>query len=301
MAELVHFPFAFYHENSIKTNFFNKVKQILTSRAVCPEDQGHSIASHVVFKVREAADSKPRMPCPLRDFLEVLMDMATCIRPDHEWHDIFLDALEILRARPSTINGLSSKNDKRNLWSRLGGFSLEEYERNMRLNRIEGFSNLHETFDISTEATRKRNFASFMAWSAAREVERNPTSWDYHFGIADIRAGLERDLQEQAIQKPFHHLGRSTDVWIACNWLNCCADDIYERIVSGKAPPDTLKTKYGLGKLCPKHIGLVSLDRWYFWKARIAELCDDISLNDPTKTHCRRALRAMEEAELSGA
>jgi hypothetical protein len=308
--EPVQFAYKFYYdinnqlEHGVKTDFFHQTEHILSDKGTPFNEKGQLIANSIVSHVQDAATRKGS--CPLHDLLEVIVDMATCIPSGHEWHIVLINALTCLRKRPGHVDGLDNNNNNnkkdsnKSRWSRLGGFSLEQYERDMRLIRISGYSSVYDWFSVTLEAQRKRNLTSFRALNAAREFERDPGSWDHRFDIVDICTGLERDLKPQSSRRPFMHLGMDTDVWVACDWLARDARLIYRRVTSGKALPDNLKDKYALRELCPPGTGLLSIERWEFWKTRIAEILDDtkLGLNGPARSRCRTALAAMRAAEL---
>jgi hypothetical protein len=86
-------------------------------------------------------------------------------------------------------------------------------------------------------------------------------------------------------------------VWVATEWIFCCSATLLEEL---KAPNEeldkfsvqTLRGGVLYGTSSPPR----SLDRWEYWKKKLAELAksEDLGLENETKTRVHEALKIME-------
>jgi hypothetical protein len=130
-----------------------------------------------------------------------------------------------------------------------------------------------------------KNLNSFNSLLVSRGPKR-----EIHLPIWEIRSALE----EPATRGPL------TDcrVWVAAEWILNCSDALEREIKSpnGELTGDEAGAR-GTGELCDDSITPRGLQRWEFWKKRLAEILNEADTNgleEETKKHGEEALKVLE-------
>jgi len=87
-------------------------------------------------------------------------------------------------------------------------------------------------------------------------------------------------------------------VWVATEWILNCADTLENEM---KSPNEELTEDEagirGTGRLCDDSIAPRSMQRWEFWKKRLAEIAKeagDLGLQEETTKRVEKALMILE-------
>lgn len=88
-------------------------------------------------------------------------------------------------------------------------------------------------------------------------------------------------------------------LWVATEWMIKCADVVFEVVGAEGQLDEKLARPLKGGSLCA-NVAPASLERWAFWKKRLAELAADVKgleVDDSIGARITDALQRMDEVE----
>ncbi|KAF4472298.1 hypothetical protein FALBO_802 [Fusarium albosuccineum] len=226
------------------------------------------------------AQEPPREPrivdTPPWYFWPLIMGMAACIPPDHEWQDCLVQTMDILRQRDE-----SNKDEQETArFEYLEESSLAVSE---QINYCY-ISGCEETASGGAIAKWK-NFNSFIARTSTPDGPwRMLCIWEF-------RETLEEPVIKAAAME--------CKLWVTTEWIIRCAGIIFEEMnYTGEIDDDTAQS-FRMGPSCDAK-RVLSLERWEFWKKRLAELVADagkLELGSTITARISKALEAMAAVE----
>lgn len=121
------------------------------------------------------------------------------------------------------------------------------------------------------------------------------------FGIWELRTGLEEDTTKDEQGKPIPQAILEARVHVASEWMIRAGDRLWRDSLLGVWAEETASTgrSYIGGKLIPATRGL-NLERWGFWKRRLAEVRHDVR-GEEVQEAVDRALAVMTTLEKKAA
>ncbi|KAG9255540.1 uncharacterized protein F5Z01DRAFT_672852 [Emericellopsis atlantica] len=180
----------------------------------------------------------------------VWLELVSCILHGHEWHQCLALAVDFVRQDERAAGkGLTKWPDPPELSMRL----TEQWE----LKPVEGEEN------DSVGLSAWKNLNSFMSHLVSRGLVQQ-----VHLPIWEIRSALE----EPAAKGPL----MDCRVWVATEWTLHCSDTLEKEMKSTneELTEDEAGIR-GTGQLCDDSITPRSLQRWEFWKERLAEIATE--------------------------
>ncbi|KAI5464096.1 hypothetical protein BGZ63DRAFT_376899 [Mariannaea sp. PMI_226] len=202
----------------------------------------------------------------------VWLQVVSDIPHGHEWHQCIALAVDLVR-QDERVAGKGLTN-----WPELPELSMSLTEQ-WELKPFESDEN-----DLDGLSTWK-NLNSFMSHLVSRGLEQQ-----VYLPIWEIRSALE----EPTVKGPL----MDCRVWVATEWiLNCSVTLKKEMMSPNEDLTENEAASRGTGKLCDDSITPRSLQRWDFWKKRLAEIAkeaDDLGLQEETKKRVEEALKTLE-------
>ncbi|KAI1361702.1 hypothetical protein F5Y08DRAFT_342345 [Xylaria arbuscula] len=204
-----------------------------------------------IVNANNQKDRKDRPVDVLFYLWSLIIEISSCIPPDHPWQDSLLQAIDYLHRQDGTVPGLGA-----NRWKELPYLSLRIRELWIDPT-VEVEGDLEES-----KLTRWKNQNSFVARPIGAFFNPGPT-----FPIWQLRLALE--------EPPINGPGLECRLWVACEWIIRCSRIIYKCMDAGLSNHTAFQT----GSLCHE-VPHFSIERWNFWKKRLTEIpADSTNLN----------------------
>ncbi|KAJ3529072.1 hypothetical protein NM208_g9922 [Fusarium decemcellulare] len=203
----------------------------------------------------------------------MILDLAACVPPDHEWQDCLVQVLEILDQRDEKEQEEKKETGWSEYFSYLSMAVTEQHDRYYSL----GSGN-------ASSVAQWKNFTSFIARTSTH------STWRWR-SIIHLREALE----EPPVKGP----DMECRLWVVTEWIIRCAGDIFEEMNHSGEIKDSTAWLYEIGPNCDAK-RVLSLERWKFWKKRLSELAADaeeLELGSTITTRITKALEAMAAVE----
>ncbi|KAI0006249.1 hypothetical protein F4779DRAFT_597146 [Xylariaceae sp. FL0662B] len=227
---------------------FNLLKATLQYPTANPRLTAAKLADDINF-ICQAEDRPGGIPNVILWVWSEVIDLATCIPPDHPWQDALVQAVENLRQREGAVPGGPL------LWEHLPDLALRMRESwdDPAATNIEVEKREYDQWKYLNSFAARLTTPSFFPWFA--------------FPIWQLRTALEEPPVKGAIQE--------CRVWVACEWIIRCGkvilDEMRLSLSEGNESGNALLT----GSLCGDDISQLGDERWDFWKKRLGEIAAD--------------------------
>ncbi|KAI1267641.1 hypothetical protein F5Y18DRAFT_307380 [Xylariaceae sp. FL1019] len=230
------------------------------------------LSSDIVFVCKSAAaDGDPGEILTIA--WSIMFDMIRHISPDHTWQNVWINALKILQTQENL------PPDDREMPN---GLSWQE------------LPYLLDNLSLIMENTRRydtmwKNVTSF----AARLFASGLTNADV-YPIRDFCHTVERYKSDDP--------GPETPLWVATEWVIRCSDRLWEVLKQGDELEGVDRNRYELGSALAdvKGIGLLSTERWVFWKKWFAEKKENLAKDNSSADTSAMLARVSEALEKMG-
>ncbi|CAJ2511136.1 Uu.00g067610.m01.CDS01 [Anthostomella pinea] len=242
-----------------------------------PNVLAQRLADDIVFFCRSAREDED-YEAILTLVWDMAFDMISCIPSDHEWQDVWVNALEFLRVREDLPPRDENMPD---------GVSWHELPLLLRQQR----ARLDKAcFD---DQTKWRNLNSFSARLYASGVTE--TSW---YPVVELRGTVEKYASSASVPE--------AALWVATEWVIRCPDRIFRFLQQADEPEGEMPERvWGLGDAWAgkEDVGLLSVERWNLWKKWFSEKKEKLSeadsgtVDSATLGRVSEALEKMCEAE----
>ncbi|KEY72940.1 hypothetical protein S7711_11200 [Stachybotrys chartarum IBT 7711] len=207
------------------------------------ESRASKIASDILFCCTEK-DSDTHVSFALLSTWDVLLELVSCVLPDHEWHQCLVQALALIREREGSAN----EEDPSYKWSDLPQLSIRVREHwelkptegdEAAPNRLENWKNV--TAFISKLVSSGYTKLIYLAmWEIYDALESPPTK---------VKALI------------------NCRVWAVTEWILQCSQLLMKEMKSPKGQiEESEKASEVAGPLFGKDLPSRSLQRWDFWK-----------------------------------
>ncbi|CAH0042625.1 unnamed protein product [Clonostachys rhizophaga] len=186
----------------------------------------------------------------------MVVALAACIPPDHEWQASLVEALHLVRQLDDSV----AKDDSGEPFNKLPDLlmTITEY--------WHGFHNIFTIED--SDPLEPGQLEQLARWKSVNSFLARVTTDDYvellNSGIDQVAIALE---SEPAKQEPV----AACYIWVATEWIIHCGSIIF-KLMQGN--PKISYDLQGTGSLC-KDAPPQSTQRWEFWKERLAEFKGD--------------------------
>ncbi|KXJ90547.1 hypothetical protein Micbo1qcDRAFT_234486 [Microdochium bolleyi] len=211
----------------------------------------------------------------------LVLDVASCIPPDHPAQASLVNAIHHLRTSEYTAakDNMEWKDlpsfwmSVREKWDDIGCAASEDPEKDF------------PTF---------RNFTSFVA---------RVTTLEYAPWMIILFAELRDTLEEP----PAAGIKEDRRIWVVTEWLIHCSPVLYANLSPVSTPDADTARAFRLGSRCVNSGGqfpVFSVQRWEHWKERLSELtsaAEELQLSDESLARIQLALEAMMKAEADAA
>ncbi|KEY70808.1 hypothetical protein S7711_11482 [Stachybotrys chartarum IBT 7711] len=242
------------------------------------EAQASKIANDIVYCCSNV-NSEEEIDGTFLAIWDVTFDLASYITPNHKWQQSLIRALEIIRQREGSTSPEHARPPKDIEWGDLPEFSMRLRER-WELRATEG----DEAVVARLETWKNINsFVSRLVGSGFTQV--------FYLAIWEIRQGLEEPATKTKALL-------NCRVWIATEWILCCSKVLLENM---KSPVEELAElqliSQETGPLFGKSLPPRSLQRWEFWKKRLAEISEEsesLGIDTEVKQRVEETLKHME-------
>ncbi|KAI0015949.1 hypothetical protein F4780DRAFT_783656 [Xylariomycetidae sp. FL0641] len=243
-----------------------------------PDTLPQRLSDDIVSICKSAREDQDPMVVLIRVW-NVMFDMIGCIPPDHEWQDVWVDALKVLQRRENLPPHEKRAKPDGVKWQELPWF-LEQQRQSL------------DDADIDDD-TRWKNLHSFAARLYASHVTRT-----HFYSIASFREAIENSDSSSSPPEPL--------IWVATEWMIRCSDRILQFLKESDAPKgerEEAMWRFGEAYAGVEGVGLLSVERWNLWKKWFTETKEKLSgeTTSPEDTlilaRISEALEKMNEAE----
>ncbi|KAH9890263.1 hypothetical protein F4778DRAFT_378517 [Xylariomycetidae sp. FL2044] len=238
-----------------------------------PDVLAHRLSDDIIFFCMSASGTNDDNDV-VTNAWNLIFDMISYIPSDHEWQDVWVNALQDLSGRGDLppMNGYVKKFS----WKELPGFSLQQRESHDKLQGEDG--------------ERWKNLVSFYARLCVSGL-----AGPEMYSIWALRDATEEYDSGAEVWEPV--------LWVAIEWVIRCADAILAHMAeSREVNTEWERRALSLGSAVAdkEGVGLVSMERWNLWKewfsARKEKLLADGG-EAATIARISEALDKMKEAE----
>ncbi|KAI0100921.1 hypothetical protein GGR51DRAFT_563801 [Nemania sp. FL0031] len=240
---------------------FNILKASLEYTA-STEIKSAKLAQDINFIV-SAENRDDGIPHILHYIWSLILEISQCIPSEHPWQDSLLQAIAGLRQQDGIVPGTTVSP-----WKELPYLQLV-----IREHWIGPMENTEDEF------ARWQNLNSFVARLTSSSSTPGPS-----LPIWQLREALE--------EPPTKGLAQECRLWVACEWIIRCSGIIYRHMNLRRRD----KRALGTGSLC-RGVRHFRIDRWNFWKKRLAEITADaenLELGNAILERISHAIRTME-------
>ncbi|KAI1772962.1 hypothetical protein F4818DRAFT_424505 [Hypoxylon cercidicola] len=258
----------------IEKSIFNVLKATLQYPTI-PQAKAAKLAHDIVF-----LDETDGSGETLWDVWFLILDMAACIPPGHEWQDSLLQSLGILCKRDQPI----AKHSGAPSWKELPSFRMCVREK-----WLDPAGTGEETEELLEEFSRWKNLNSFVA-----RLPSHGFIPGINFPVWQLREALE--------EPPVEGRALECQIWVATEWIINCADILFDEMNSKEEPDKDTARAFRGGSLYDGRPPF-SLERWAFWKTRFSELsanATSLGLDSATIARISDALKSMDSVKEIG-
>ncbi|KFA70922.1 hypothetical protein S40288_10182 [Stachybotrys chartarum IBT 40288] len=232
------------------------------------EARASKIASDIVFCCTQH-DSDTHVSYVLVCTWDAVIELVSCIPPDHEWHRCLVQALATVRKREGTADEDDPSGGE---WSDLPQLTI-------RVREYCEYKPSEGDEESPSSLEQWKNFTSFIS----QLVNSGYTSIIY-LALWEIFEALESTPTE--VKALF-----DCQVWATTEWILQCSESLMKEMTPSEGQ-ETLKKAPGplFGTDKPPR----SLQRWDFWKKRLGEISNEsevLGIEAETKIRIEKALK----------